>query len=198
VRRNTCMVKKRDSAAQRLRALAEQNKGLPSLALQLEALEVRIGMLSQRQDWSNPLEREAAANLALRIAEPEIALKKAFEQFDLDPDDPFSWHRLLNYFAESHFGSKGPGAPTKWTGDQNANLLGDRIFIIRKHLNLLTRTAGRSREKKVRELMRKEPLFLGRYKDSKDDTMKRQIKSAIKWAKKAYRAGLDTKADQKK
>jgi hypothetical protein len=192
------VVEKRDSAAQRLMALAEQNKRLPNLSLQLEALGMRFGMLSRRPDWSNPLEREAAANLALRIAEPEMALKKAFEQFDLDPDDPFSWHRLLNYFAESHFGSKRPGAPTKWTDDQNANLLGDRFFVIKKHVDLLSRTAGRSREKKVRELMRKEPLFLERYKDSKDDTLKRQINSAIKWAKKAYCAGRDAKAVQKK
>jgi len=192
------MVEKRDSAAQRLRALAEKSKGLPSLPRQLEAEGVRIGMLSQPQDWSNQLEREAAANLALRIAKPEVALKKAFEQFGLDPDDPFNWHLLLNYFAESHFGSKGRGAPTKWTGDQNANLLGDRVFIIRKHLVRLEKTAGRSLEKKVRELMRKEPLFSERYKHRADDTLKKQINNAIKWAKKARRTDLGAKADQKK
>jgi hypothetical protein len=188
------MVEKRDSTVQRLKKLVEQEKDLQSLPRELESLGMRAGLLTRREDWSNPIKRAAAADLALRITEPEEPLQTAFELFGLDSENPNDWRRLISYFAESYFGSK-VGAPTKWTENQNTNLLEGRDFVIRKNLRLLLKTAARSRKKKIRELMRKEKLFLERYKTREDDTLKRQIKRALDWERKTSRADSSAKGD---
>jgi hypothetical protein len=188
------MAEKRDSTVQRLKKLAEQEKNLPSLQRELESLGLRFGMLSQREDWSNPITRATAANLALRITEPEGPLQTAFELFGLDVENPYDWRRLIGHFAKAYFGSK-KGAPKKWTEDPNANLLSDRDFVIRKHLKLLLTTPRRSQHKKIRELMRKEKLFSGRYENREDNTLKKQIKRALEWEKESGRTELRVKPD---
>ena len=187
------MVEKRDSTVQRLKKLAEQEK-VPSLSLQLEALGARFGLLSQREDWSNPIKRATAADLALRITEPEEPLQTAFELFGLDIENPYDWRRLIGHFAEAYFGSK-KGAPKKWTEDQNAKLLSDRDFVIRKHLKLILTTSRRSQHKKILDLMRKEKLFSGRYESCEDNTLKKQIKRALEWEKESGRTALRAKPD---
>ena len=188
------MVEKRDSTAKRLKNFVAQEQDRQSLPRELEALGVRIGMLALRQDWSDPRKRAIAAHLALQITEPEEPLQRAFELFGLDPEDPTDWRRLVSYFAQAYFASKRAGAPTKWTKDRYANLVYERDFVIRKYQNRLLKTPIRSREKMVRDLMRNEKLFSGRYRALEDDTLKRQIKKALDW-EKTSRADPGAKVD---
>ena len=93
------MAEKRDSIAQRLKKSLEQEKDWQRIPRELASLGVHVGMLALRQDWSDPLKRAVAADLALRITEPEESLQKAFELFGLDSENPYDWSRLLSYFA---------------------------------------------------------------------------------------------------
>lgn len=105
------MAEKRDSIAQRLKKSLEQEKDWQRIPRELASLGVHVGMLALRQDWSDPLKRAVAADLALRITEPEESLQKAFELFGLDSENPYDWRRLLSYFAESILGRRRPVLP---------------------------------------------------------------------------------------
>ncbi|WP_334437744.1 hypothetical protein [Bradyrhizobium sp. AZCC 1610] len=53
------------------------------------------------------------------------AMVRAFRHFKLDPNDPFSWRVMVEYFAYiffwQHSGRR--GGKTKWTADREAQLL---------------------------------------------------------------------------
>jgi hypothetical protein len=53
------------------------------------------------------------------------ALRKAFETFKLDPQDPFHWRQLINMLAYMQFGERIKSArkdPKKWTSSKTAQL----------------------------------------------------------------------------
>jgi len=64
------------------------------------------------------------ARAALRLDGHDImtkAMRTAFEEFKLDPVDPFSWRELLAMFAYVEFGKLSPGtagAPKKWSEER--------------------------------------------------------------------------------
>jgi hypothetical protein len=53
------------------------------------------------------------------------AMLRAFKHFNLDPDDPFSWRVLVQYFAYVFFWRNAGkrGGKTKWTEEREAKLL---------------------------------------------------------------------------
>jgi hypothetical protein len=68
----------------------------------------------QKEDWNDERYREVAANIALTLHPDQSTLRKAFEAFELDPQNPFHWRRLLQFLADIHFGGPRSGAPAKW------------------------------------------------------------------------------------
>src|SRR5438132_9013400 len=112
------MSKKRDSAAQLLRRLIEEEKKRERGSRLLRTISV--GLLA------DPILRRARELKAAVCLEPSgTALKKAFRAFDLDPNIPENWHRLINYLARSHFELKRAGARLVWSPERREQLLRD-------------------------------------------------------------------------
>jgi hypothetical protein len=70
-------------------------------------------------DWSDVRTREVRANAALILTDlpVDVPIRKAFQQFDLDPADPFSWRLLLMHLSAiffEHEATRPRGAPPKW------------------------------------------------------------------------------------
>ena len=77
-------------------------------------------------DLSDKRTREIVANVALTLTEKrnDASLRKAFEKFGLDPQDPLNWRCLLQDLAEVHFDQparRPRGAPPKW--NENLRML---------------------------------------------------------------------------
>jgi hypothetical protein len=62
--------------------------------------------------------RESFANSALTLDPDQSTLRKAFEKFGLDPQNPVHWRRLLQCLVDIHFGGPRSGAPAKWTEER--------------------------------------------------------------------------------
>jgi hypothetical protein len=95
----------RNTAQERLKQLAKARRKLPTYFLQGLA-----GSESSRwPDYSNVQFR---AREVLTLDGPDAPyIKKAFEEFGLDPRNPRHWHELLGYFARAHYKKGTLGAP---------------------------------------------------------------------------------------
>jgi len=114
----------KDSASKRLRREIERARNPNPLRAALRR--------PPDVDWTNRRLREVAANKALTLGDTpgDSSLRKAFEQFGLDPRDPFDWRSLLDSFADAHFAGV-RGAPPKWDED-SWQLFQDRVAIARE------------------------------------------------------------------
>jgi hypothetical protein len=138
------------------------------------------GLLSQpRIDWNLPVQRAIAAHQALTLVQSDRPLKKAFEAFGLDPRNPFEWPKLLGYFAAAHYGSKGRGAPTKWTEERMCRFLTDVLRTCTRH--------PKGSRKDIWKWMKKDKSFTGQY-DIPYETWRKQYRQALNWAV-SYHAG---------
>jgi hypothetical protein len=72
----------------------------------------------QNEDWNDKRYREIAANIALTLYPDQSALRKAFETFRLDPQNPLHWRSLLLYLVGIHFRGPRRGTPPKWNADR--------------------------------------------------------------------------------
>jgi hypothetical protein len=118
------MVSNKDSASKRLRREIKRVRNPLRIALRRPP----------DVDWTDRRLREAAANKALTLGDTpsDNSLRKAFEQFGLDPRDPFDWRSLLDSFADAHF-ARVSGAPPKWDKD-SWQLFEDRVALAREGL----------------------------------------------------------------
>jgi hypothetical protein len=140
------MPRKRDTASERLRQHAKKQTDPLARALGLVNDPALLGVAFSAEakfsnaDWDDAETRAAAASHALSIDDQDIAIKKAFETFALDPKNPFHWRKLIAYFADVHFGEsqKGPGAPKVWSDRRLCQLLADFHYIKSRR----TRLAG--------------------------------------------------------
>jgi hypothetical protein len=76
-------------------------------------------------DWSDQTVWTEAARDALNLDEKiddkgDIAIRKAFENFKLDPRNPFNWRRLLSFYVQAHVSR---GQPKKWNSERLCELL---------------------------------------------------------------------------
>jgi hypothetical protein len=121
------MASKKDSASKRLRReIVRARNPNPLRAALRRPPEV---------DWTDRRLRQAAANIALTLGDipGDSSLRKAFEQFGLDPRDPFDWRSLLDSLVDVHFDEPARvlGAPPKWNRD-SWQLFQDRIADARE------------------------------------------------------------------
>jgi hypothetical protein len=111
------VTKKSDRIAARLAKIVDEEK---SRKTALDLLQKILG-------WAEDpiLERAKQLRDAVTLRADETALRKAFQAFDMNPNIPDHWHRLINYFARAHFEPNRPGARTKWTPTRRVQLLRD-------------------------------------------------------------------------
>jgi hypothetical protein len=128
------MARKRKTAAKRLRQEIERVRTSRPVSRQWR----KVARLPD-PDWTDKRIRGTYANAVLTLdAEPAHSpLRKAFQNFDLDPADPFNWRLLLTGLAEIFFAPalpRGPrGARPKW--DEPRRLLfKTHVAMARKQL----------------------------------------------------------------
>jgi hypothetical protein len=97
-------------------------------------------------------------------------ISRAFEQFGLDPLDPFNWRTLLGYFAEAHFKKSKIGAPKKWT-ERRQQILSAQVRAIRKHRSDLSPGAM---ARVVKELWKDD------YKDIQARTLEKRLNDLLR------------------
>ena len=114
-----------DQAAEQLKAFIELQSKQAKLAAPL------IKLAGYDIDASLPLDDPvvwvSSARHALTLDnknETNALLKRAFREFDLDPDNPFDWRRLLAWAAFFLFAAKKQsGRPTEWDAKRYCELL---------------------------------------------------------------------------
>jgi hypothetical protein len=137
------MAKKRKTPQQRLRKAITHHRGL----------RIR-DLLGPKPDYSDVWHRRIAADLALSLSNRPIdaSLRKAFEEFRLDPKDPFDWLDLLRTLAEILFevpaansSNKPPanssGAPRKWD-EPRRRLFENAVAWARERVKKILRERG--------------------------------------------------------
>jgi len=175
---------RRDSASRRLLKFIEYERASKDFTRSLAGggwLGQKLKEQEERRqtDWSDPLRRAIDAHRALTFFQADRALKKAFEAFGLDPRNPFDWRKLIGYYSAAHYGSKGPGAPRKWTDDRMCQFLSDVMRVSELHPKAdITKTC---------KFMKSEKSLSGRYRHIPVETLRKQLRSAIKWAR-SFRA----------
>jgi hypothetical protein len=106
------MARKRKTAKERLRQEIKRVRSPTQYQL--------LNLLARTDpDWSDKRVRGAYANVALTLdGEPaHSSLRTAFQEFGLDPVDPFNWRRLLTGLAAIFFApvpTRPRGARPKW------------------------------------------------------------------------------------
>lgn len=170
------MSKKRDSVAVRLRKLIEEEKQRKKASFLAELFCPPV--------LDPILQRARNLAAAVQLKPNEVELKKAFKQFDLDPEVPDHWHKLITYLARSHFEIKPAGAPKQWTFERRRQLLRD--------LRTAAKKSGRSDLKELCAIMRTDPVFQSRYKLT-DSALRKQIRMTLDWASPYYYDWLSRK-----
>jgi hypothetical protein len=126
------MARRRDSASERLKKSIEAARNPLPQERSLIALGREFGMIPEapqvRIDWNDPAQRAACAHeaLLLNLGELDEPIRKAFDAFRYDPNNPFHWRMLIWHFAFAHFPPpRKKGAPTRWDDDRWCQLLSD-------------------------------------------------------------------------
>lgn len=115
------MAKKRESAAIRLRNRLE-TRGSPNFQRRRKYRD--IGITGKPPKLSDPVVWYFTARSALTLGKGHRALKRAFETFDLDPNDPRDWPELAEELALIVFSEPKPaGRRRKWTWDRHSELI---------------------------------------------------------------------------
>ena len=119
------MAKKRQSANARLRkALRVREVRGPSWRLKYAPL-VPSGIYDRKPgDLSDPEMWASIARWALKVTDKDRVLKKAFNAFSLDPNDPRSWRELTEILASAFFFERKPaGRRREWTFERRLELV---------------------------------------------------------------------------
>ncbi|MBR1282940.1 hypothetical protein JQ597_12900 [Bradyrhizobium sp. AUGA SZCCT0177] len=182
------MSSKRDSVAQRLKSLLDEEKSRKIA----EGVEIAGGILGNHSVGmlnADPiLNRARALSDAVFLRPEETALAKAFRYFELDPERPEHWHLLISYLSRSHFETKPAGRRREWTAERYLQLLRD-LYLATKNVSDLE---GRSRFKQIRQLMIDDPAFGERYSDMKQDALAKQIDNLFMYLNRAPSIGTGT------
>ena len=147
------MPRKNDSVAIRRKALFWHAKKLRGHPVSQPLMDVLGECPPKGSPLENPSPWDAMAREALRLddnSRDDVLLKEAaalsralleslrqaFDNFRLDPGDPFSWRLLLTHFAFVEFGERPKrerGRPLMYTPKILNELLSERSRIMNKH-----------------------------------------------------------------
>jgi hypothetical protein len=131
---------------------------------------IRGVMKDWRSEMSHSL-KERADSLLFKepIAEP---IRRAFDEFGLNPSNPFVWRLLIFVFAEVHFGShrSAAGAPTKWTATRWCDLLFDFNQMQARH--------PKASEAAICGYLKRDRELQHRYSDISPATIRRNLQYA--------------------
>jgi hypothetical protein len=131
------MPKKKDSASKHIERLIGRPKfGVGPPRPKFAVLRSNI---TGRLDWNAcpPEVRAREANRATTLALPaaeilkgerlaDALIRKAFREWQYDPQNPWNWRLLLIQFAEAYFGEKPQGGrPIEWTAARLQQLADD-------------------------------------------------------------------------
>jgi hypothetical protein len=94
-------------------------------------------------EWSDVAQRSMVANNVLKIYDRTNALlpddrpiQKAFDAFALSDANPHHWRKLIEIFAELHYGREpkktGPKSKSKWTADRKRQLAAHFVETIQE------------------------------------------------------------------
>jgi hypothetical protein len=126
------MASRRDSASERLKKSIEHARTPLPPERTLIGLARESGMIPEaaqvKVDWNNRALRAECADEALRLnlGELDEPIRKAFDAFGYDPNNPFDWRKLIWYLAFAHFPRpRTKGAPKKWDDVRWCQLLSD-------------------------------------------------------------------------
>ncbi len=107
----------------------ELNAEDQNLELQRLWEEDRKATLQHKNRLEDEDYRAKIANIStniIKISSYQSPLERAFEEFKLDPADPYDWNKLINDMAMVLFPEKRPaGRKTLWTGDRYYRLIFD-------------------------------------------------------------------------
>jgi hypothetical protein len=94
-----------------------------------------------------------------------------FQEFGLDPNNPFAWRLLVYVFAETHLGQHAKrGAPRKWTDQRRCELLSDFDQIRGRNPRLS--------EKRICEFIKTDRQMKVRYEGVSVETIRRNLQYA--------------------
>jgi hypothetical protein len=125
------MANRRDSASARLKKFIERARNPLASEQTVIGMAREFGMIPEasraRVDWNDPAQHARGAHEALRpdLDELEEPIRKAFDAFGYDLNNPFDWRMLLLAFAFAHFPPSKKGAPKKWDDVRWCQLLSD-------------------------------------------------------------------------
>jgi hypothetical protein len=105
--------------------------------------------MSEAKQWNDVGKRSSTANSALTFSHNVLAdnepLKRAFEAFNLEPEDPRHWRLLLDTLVDAHFRKGRPGGrPQKWTSARK-RILGNHLEVVLRTQSLMGGDLGMPR-----------------------------------------------------
>ena len=111
------------------------------------------------------------AEIALSTKSLSGLVENFFQEFGLDPNNPFAWRLLVYVFAETHLGQHAKrGAPRKWTDQRRCELLSDFDQIRGRNPRLS--------EKRICELIKTDRQVKVRYEGVSVETIRRNLQYA--------------------
>jgi hypothetical protein len=117
-------VAKKDAASKRLAEAIAQHQGAKA-----------IRALVPKLNWKDKKMRERIADEALTLSGSpfDAPLRTAFQAFDLDPEDPYSWRILLMVLAATHFEPRPKGRKPEWDDHRRLLLKTDKARARRSY-----------------------------------------------------------------
>jgi hypothetical protein len=96
--------------------------------------KLNLKKLDDASRWQDVAQRSLAAHRALQLnALVDGPTQRAFDAFALSDGNPDHWRKLLDIFAELHYGKpqkRGPKEPSRWTKERKQRLAADFVKTI--------------------------------------------------------------------
>jgi hypothetical protein len=162
------MPSRKDATSKRFLALVRQKKENSSLLKPLN-MGLDAETLSRLDD---PIVHSALSHTALTFDEAipgSTAILRAFKATGLDPRNPFDWRKLLECFAEAHFGKKKTKRIT-WNSWKFSALLKDYLNVKQGRHELS--------DYEVCELLKKDKIHKVKYGDYNIHALRKLVRCA--------------------
>jgi hypothetical protein len=161
------MPPRQDPTSKRLLSLLERDKLFRSLR---RPIKLDIDAALSRLD--DPVVYSALSRTALTLdeADPDnTQMLRAFKAASLDHRNPLDWRKLLQCFAEAHFGKRRT-KPVKWDSGKFSALLKDYVNVKRNHPELS--------DLGVCKLLKRDKTYKAKYGDYNLDALRKLVRHA--------------------
>jgi hypothetical protein len=154
---------RKDTAKKRLEQLIERNRGTrPGADI--------FDLYNPKPDWLRKARADRATTLG--TTREDVVLRRAFEAFGFDPQDPRNWRRLLLELATIFFDEEvRPGPPQKWTREQWEQFKKDDAEVI----DILKRKGVRPSNERIAAHLCKRSPYAERYKGYGEKALRRYM-----------------------